>query len=230
MSSVNQAAFVPATTNYQFGFHSIPNITITGAPADTNWRRWAMLWDGSTYRMYFFRGSTNNTLYQFGFNPTAGAYQYSYNSIPVLTLTNIPADADMGSFGMLWDGSAYRLYVRQLGNPALLYQAAYVPSSTQYQFGYNSIPSIPVTGFPANTDFSRWNMLSDGSAYRIYFMQLGSNTTLYQGSFNPSATAYQYAFNSIPNLTLVGTPSNSNLASFAMLNDRTDYRFYFQTL
>jgi hypothetical protein len=63
---------------------------------------------------------------------------------------------------------------------------------------------------------------------------MGSNTRLYQGAYNPAATAYQYAFNSIPVLNLVETPSNSNLANFAMLNDRMQppgvYRFYFQTL
>ncbi|MES2670690.1 MAG: hypothetical protein V4673_09775 [Pseudomonadota bacterium] len=230
MSSVNQAAFVPGTTTYKFGDQSIPNIPITGAPADTNWRRWAMLWDGSTYRMYFFKGSTNDTIYQFAFNTSTNAYEYGHNSIPILTLTNIPADADTSSFSMLWDGSAYRLYVRKLGTPTTLYQAAFVPGSTTYQFGYNSIPSLPVTGFPENSDWSRWAMLSDGSAYRIYVMQLGSNTALHQGSYNPAAQAYQYGLNSIPELTLVGTPTNSSLASFAMLNDRTNYRFYFQTL
>jgi hypothetical protein len=229
MPSVNQFAYVPGSTNYVWGSGgSIPNIPITGAPADTNFRRFAMLNDGTTYRMYFFRGSTNNQLYQFGFN--GSSYAYGYNSIPILTLTNVPGDADTSSFAMLWDGTDYRLYVRRLGNPALLYQAAYVPGSTNYQFGYNSIPQIPVTGFPNDADFSRWSMLHDGSAYRIYTMRLGSNTQLYQGSFNRPASAYQYAFNSIPVLNLVGTPANSNLAQFAMLYGQAAYRFYFQTL
>jgi hypothetical protein len=227
MPSVNQFAYVPGSTNYQWGYGgAIPNIPITGAPADTNFNRFAMLFDGSTYRMYFFKGSTNNTLYQFGFN--GSSYAYGFNSIPVLTLTNIPADADTASFAMLHDGSAYRLYVRRLGNPTVLYQAAWVPGSTNYQFGYNSIPQINVTSFPNDADFSRWSMLHDGSAYRLYTMKLGSNTNLYQGSFNGSS--YQYGFNSIPVLNLTGTPANSNLARFAMLYGQNNYRFYFQTL
>ena len=231
MSSVNQFVYVNGTTTYVYGAGgAIPNIPITGAPADTNFRRFAMLNDGTTYRMYFFKGSTNNMLYQFGFN--GASYAYGHNSIPVLTLTHIPADADLSSFGMLWDPStsAYRLYGRRLGAPEVLYQAAYVPGSTNYQFGYNSIPAIPVTGFPHDTDWSRWNMLHDGSAYRIYTMKLGSNITLYQGSYNPAATAYQYAHNSIPVLTLQGTPANSNLGMFAMAYGQSAYRFYFQTL
>lgn len=43
MASVNQGAWVPGTTFYQFDFNSIPNIPITGAPADTDIARWAML-------------------------------------------------------------------------------------------------------------------------------------------------------------------------------------------
>ncbi len=229
MPSVNQFIYAPGTTNYVWPTPPwLPNIPITGAPSDTNFRRFAMLYDGSTYRMYFFKGSTNNTLYQFAWN--GSSYAYGHNSIPVLTLTNIPADADMNSFGMLHDGSAYRFYVRQLGNPKLLYQAAFVPGTTTYKFGYNSIPQIPVTGFPADADYSRWNMLHDGTAYRIYFMKLGSNTVLYQGSFNAGATAYQYSFNSIPVLNLVGTPANSNLSRFAMVFAQAKYHFYFQTL
>jgi len=229
MPSVNQFIYATGTNDYVWPSPPfIPNIPITGAPADTNFRRFAMLYDGSAYRMYFFKGSTRDTLYQFSWN--GSSYAYGHNSIPVITLTNIPADADMNSFAMLHDGGAYRLYVRRLGNPGLLYQAAYVPGSTNYEFGYNSIPQIPVTGFPSDTDYARWNMLFDGSAYRIYFMKLGSNTNLYQGSFNAGATAYQYSFNSIPVLNLVGTPSNSNLAQFAMLYGENAYHLYLQTL
>lgn len=229
MPSVNQFIFVPNTTNYVWPVSPfIPNIPITGAPADTNFNRFAMLYDGTTYRMYFFKGSTNDKIYQFGFNGTS--YAYGHNSIPLITLTDIPTDADTSSFAMLWDGQFYRLYVKRLGNPNVLYQAAYVPNSTNYQFGYNSIPEIPITGFPNDADWSRWSMLHDGSAYRIYCMKLGSNAKLYQGSYNSGPVAYQYAFNSIPILNLVGTPANSNLAQFAMLFGQAEYHFYFETL
>ena len=187
-----------------------------------------MLNDGTTYRLYFFKGSSNNTLYQFGYNGTS--YAYGHNSIPELTLTNIPADADTDSFAMLWDGSNYRLYVKRLGFPATLYQAAFVPGSTNYQFGYRSIPVIPITGFPDTADWSRWGMLHDGSAYRMYAMRLASNTELLQGSFSRAASEYQYGLNSIRVLDLVNTPANSNLDSFSMLHGQGVYRFYFQTL
>ena len=197
MSSVNQAAWVPGSTNYQFGYNSIPNIPITGAPADTNWRRWSMLHDNSVYRMYFFKGSTRDTLYQFGWN--GSSYAYGHLSIPVLTLTNMPADADPSSFSMLHSGSHYHLYLRQLGNPNRLYQFIWVAGTTNYQWNVSPfIPQLPVTGFPADTDWARWMMLHDGTAYRLYAFKLGSNTQFYQGSWNGSAGQYQYGFNSIP--------------------------------
>ena len=49
--------------------------------------------------IYEFYSPDNNKLYQFAWN--GSAYQYGHNSIPELTLTNIPADADASSFAML---------------------------------------------------------------------------------------------------------------------------------
>jgi hypothetical protein len=227
MPSVNQAAYVPGTSIYRFGYNSIPNIPITGAPADNNFRRWSMLHDGSAYRMYFFKGSTSNTLYQYSWN--GSSYQYAYNSIPELTLTNIPADADPSSFSMLNSGPYYHLYLRRLGDPTVLYQFLWVPGTTNYNYGQPpAIPILQVSGFPSDTDWARWMMLHDGSAFRLYAFKLGSNTEFYQGSWNGSQ--YVYGYNSIPLLTLEGTPANSNLASAAMLHDGSAYRFYMQTL
>jgi hypothetical protein len=186
-----------------------------------------MLHDGSAYRMYFFKGSTNNKIYQFSWN--GSSYQFGHNSIPELTLTNIPADADASSFAMLHSNTYYHLYLRRLGNPNLLYQFLWVPGTSNYNFAQPpAIPSLQVVGFPNDTDWARWMMLHDNSAFRLYAFKLGSNTQFYQGSWNGSQ--YQYGHNSIPVLTLDGTPANSNLASAAMLHDNADYRFYFQTL
>jgi hypothetical protein len=229
MASVNQGAWRPGTNKYEFGFHSIPTIPITGAPADTNFARWAMLHDNSDYRMYFFKGSTRDTLYQFAWN--GSSYAYGHRSIPQLSLTGMPADADPGSISMLHSGANYHLYMRRLGDPTTLYQFIWAPGTTTYQWGYAGFyPSLRVTGFPADTDWSRWEMLHDGSAYRIYGFRYGSNTQLLQGSWNPSAAEYQFGHNSIPQLDLVGFPATSDVGRSAMLHDGADYRFYFQTL
>lgn len=222
MSSLNQFAWVAGTTTYKFGHNSIPNIPITGAPGDANIDRMAMLHDGRAYRLYTFKGSTANKIYQYSFN--GSSYAYGHNSIPELTLEGFPADTDASSFDMLHDGSAYRLYMRRLGDRTTLYQAAWVPGTTTYRYGHNSIPQIKVTGFPADTDWSRWGMLHDGRAYRFYAFKLGSNTEFYQGSFN--GRTYAYGHNSIPVLTLVGTPGNSDLHDMSMLHDGSNYRLY----
>jgi hypothetical protein len=229
MSSVNQGAWVPSTARYEYGYRSIPNIPINGAPADANLSRWAMLHDGSAYRLYCFKGSSSDTLYQFSWDGTS--YAFGFNSIPVLTLVGAPADVDASSIAMLHSGSAYHAYLRRLGDPATLYQFIWVPGTTTYQWGYqNYLPALHVTGFPADTDWSRWEMLHDGSTYRIYAFHYGSNERLSQGSWNANAQEYRYGYDSIPQLDLVGFPSNSDVGRSAMLHDGVDYRFYFQTL
>ena len=227
MSSINQAAFIEGTSTYRFGYNSIPNIAITGAPADTNFRRWSMLHDGKDYRMYFFKGSSRDKLYQFAWN--GNSYHYGHNSIPELSLTNMPADADPSSFSMLHSGPYYHLYLRRLGDPTTLYQFGFVPGTQTYKFGSAPlIPSLKVAGFPSDTDWARWTMLHDNATYRLYAFKLGSNTQLYQGSWDGNRYVYGHA--SIPLLTLEGTPSNSDLFSPAMLHDDANYRFYLQTL
>jgi hypothetical protein len=227
MLSVNQAAYVPGTTVYRFGYNSIPNIAITGAPADTNFRRWSMLHDGTHYRMYFFKGSTRDKLYQFAWN--GSSYEFGHESIPELTLTNIPVDADASSFCMLHSGAYYHLYLRRLGDPTTLYQFLWVPGTSDYEYGRApAIPTLPIVGFPPDTDWARWMMLHDDKTYRLYAFKLGSNNRLYQGSWN--GKQYEYGYDSIPMLGLERTPGNCNLASAAMLHDGSTYRFYMQTL
>ena len=227
--SLNQAAFVTDTTTYKFGYNSIPNIPVTKAPKDTDWSRWAMLHDGEVYRLYFFKKGSNDTLYQFGFHRATETYQWGYESIPELKITGAPADADASSFAMLHDGTDYRLYLRPKGNPTVLYQFAFNRQTENYEFGFHSIPKIAVKNFPQDTDFSRWAMLHDGDFYRFYAFKSGSATNFYQGAFNVSASEYQWGYESIPMLTLVDTPANSNPKSAAMLHDSEDFRFYFQT-
>lgn len=227
--SVNQGAWRPGTNNYEFGFRSIPTIPITGAPPDTNFRRWAMLHDGAAYRMYFFRGNTDDTLYQFAWN--GSSYQYGHNSIPILTLVGAPSDADASSLSMLHSGANYHAYLRRLGDPRTLYQLIWKPGTTTYEWGPSGwLSSLRVTDFPVDTDWSRWQMLHDGATYRLYAFPHGSNNRLYQGSWNAAIGSYQYGFNSINQLDLIGFPHNSNVGGAAMLHDGANYRFYFQTI
>lgn len=227
MPTLNQGAWVAGTTTYRFGHNSIPRIPVTGAPADTNFARWAMLHDGSAYRLYAFRDSTTDTLYQFAWDGTS--YAFGFNSIPVLTLVNAPADADAGSLSMLHSGSAYHAYLRRLGDPTTLYQFIWAPGSTTYVWNTPPyLPTLAVTGFPADTDWTRWNMLHDGTDYRIYAGRYGTTDRRYQGAWNASAGEYQFGHVSIPELTFEDYPADSDPGRSAMLHDGGDYRFYYQ--
>jgi len=229
--SLNQAAYVPNSTEYKFGYNSIPNMLISGAPADTGYGRFAMLHDGSVYRLYLFKKGSKDTLYQFGFNPSTQHYEYGYKSIKKLKIVGMPADADHRSFAMLHDGKDYRLYMRSRNNKAKLYQAAYKPNSNQYVYGYRSIPSMDIANAPKDiTHNKRWAMLHDGKAYRLYIGKKKQRNTFYQFAFNRQTNRYEFGFNNaIPTLTAVGTPNNSKKNNFAMLHDGQAYRYYYKT-
>jgi hypothetical protein len=225
--SVNQAAWVPGSNIYRYGHNSIPNIPITGAPPDTDWSRWDMLHDGSVYRMYFFKRTSNNTLYQFAWN--GSSYAFGHLSIPVLTLVGAPAGADTSSFSMLHDGSEYQLYLRAGGVGRNLLKFAWAPGTTTYTYRAAESP-IAVLGFPANADFSRWSMLHDGTDARLYASASGSQTHLLQGALNSAANAFQFGYRSIAELTIEGMPRNGSYGPMSMLHDGGAYRFYFRTL
>lgn len=222
VSSLNQAAYNINNGRYEYGYNSIGNIKITGAPEDTDWNRWAMLHDGETYRLYFFKQGSTDTIYQFGY--TGVAYEYGYNSYATLTISHAPSGADTASFAMLHDGTTYRLYLKDKNDPTLLYQFGF--DGSKYEYGYNSISSIRIVSSPADTDHSRWAMLNDGSYYRYYAFKQGSETEFYQFGFNGSS--YEYGYASIARLSVSGMPSNSLTDSFAMLHDGENYRFYFR--
>ena len=179
--------------------------------------------------MYFFKGNSSNTIYQFSWN--GSSYAFGHNSIPVLTLVDMPADADASSFSMLHSGGNYHLYLRRLGDPKTLLQFIWEPGTTTYKWGPGSwLKTLRVTDFPVDTDWSRWQMLHDGNAYRIYAFSYGANNRLYQGSWNSTLGVYQYGFNSINQLDLIGFPPDSDVGRPAMLHDGRNYRFYFQML
>lgn len=226
--SLNQAAYVAGTTNYEFGVgNTILNIKITNAPADTDRSRWAMLHDGTAFRLYFFKRGTNDTIYQFVYNASTVAYEWGFNNaIPELKITGAPADADPSSFAMLHDGSTYRLYMRGAVNQQTLYQFGFNSVTSDYEYGFNSIPDINITGAPTDTDWNRWAMLHDGATYRFYAFKSGVDDTFYQFGFD--GFTYDYGFNSIPTLTLTNLQATSDTGSFAMLHDGSNYRFYHQ--
>ena len=110
-----------------------------------------------------------------------------------------------------------------------LNQAAYVNGTSEYRFGHNSIPNMKVTGSPQSVGFGRVAMLHDGSTYRLYLPKFGSKDTLYQFGFNRATNAYEYGYNSIRELKIVGMPADANTNSYSMLHDGQDYRLYMRS-
>jgi len=227
-TSLNQAAYAGGTV-YDYGHNSVPNIPFTGAPADTDFSRWAMLHDGTTYRLYFFKEGTNDTLYQFGYNAGTQSYEFGFMSISELNITNIPTDADTSSFAMLHDGSVYRLYMRSLTSDTTLYQFGYNSSTQDYEYGHLSIPTLFITMAPVDTDHARWGMLHDGTNYRLYIGKTGEADTMYQFAYNISSSDYEWGYVSIPQLNITDMPADSIKTDFAMLHDGSDYRFYYHS-
>ncbi|WP_325894278.1 phospholipase [Grimontia sp. NTOU-MAR1] len=229
--SLNQAAYVPDTKSYQYGYKSTPNLAITGAPKDTDWTRWAILYDGRDYRLFFMRTGRNNQLYPFAYNSQSGKYEYGFRSASVLTIDGMPDDADTSNFSMTHDGSVYRFYMKSASNPAKLYEAGYNYATYQYEYRHKSNTKIQIGKAPADTDWSRWGVTQSGSQFYFYAFKSGSNREFYQFFFDLSSGRYEYNFpDSTKVFTLKGMPSNSNSTSFDILHDEESYYFYHQKL
>ncbi len=213
--------------SYEYGYQSLAKIPIKNAPSDIDWNRWSMLEDGSVYRLYFMPLGKSNKLYQFGFNPQTNAYEYGFQSAPVIPIVGLPFQEQVSSFSMLFDGIDYRLYILDRKNTKKLLQFAYDPSygvNGSYRYGYNSMDEIIITGAPYDTDWNRWSMLHDGEVYRLYFMPLNRRDVVYQFGFN--GYSYEYGYKSSPKIEVVGFPSSLENDQFNVLHDGANYRLY----
>ncbi len=85
-----------------------PALKTTGAPADADFNRWTIFYDGTTYRQAIFRMGSHNTLYQFGWNGTS--YEFGHASRAAVLIGNAPAGTHEGNAKILHDGSLFRLY------------------------------------------------------------------------------------------------------------------------
>lgn len=219
-----QAAF--NGTSYEFGYRSKPSISITGAPDDIDWNRWSILHDGEVYRLYFMPIGRSDRLYQFGFNIKTEKYEYGYRSTPIIPVVDLPLDANVMGFSILYDGQVYRLYFKT-SKRDLIYQCAYdedYGTSGAYRFGYRSMAEIPVVDAPSFTDWKSWTMLHDGVNYRLYFRSTKNKNQIIQFGFN--GYEYSYGHNSIPIINVIGMPNLKYTDKFNITFDGIDYRLY----
>ena len=223
--ALHQFAYVGSTNAYRYGYRSAPYVRITAGPTDCDLAKFAMLHDGTAYRLYTGKQGADHTMYQFAFN--GSSYRHVTGSRRELTLDGFPADVDTTNFSMTHDGSRYLIYRPRQGHPNTFYRGAWASGTSSYR--YESTPaSFTATGFPADTDFSRFDTLHDGTHHRFYAFKQGSNTHIYQGALNPATNAFEYGRDSADQVLQSG-PANSNIRRSAMLHDGTDYRFYYQT-
>ncbi|MBM3117245.1 hypothetical protein [Jeongeupia naejangsanensis] len=166
---------------------------------------------------------------QFAYVPNSTYYQFAYGgSIPNMAIVNLPSDANLARWTMLNDGQHYRFYCFKGSTNDTLYQAAFNPATGNYEYGFQSIPELKITGAPADADASSVSMLYDGSTntYRLYLRRLGDATVLYQFGFNPATNHYEYGHNSIPVLHVTGAPADTDFHRWSMLFDGSVYRLY----
>ena len=164
-ASLYQFGFNPSTATYEFGYDSIPEIGITGIPADADTSSFKMLHDGADYRLYM-RGTDQTKLYQFAFN--GNSYEFGFRSIDVISTAGAPADADWSRWAMLHDGTVYRQYLGKLGTEDQIYQFGF--DGRNYAYGHRSIADLSITGMPESSETESFSMLHDGSTYRFYHL------------------------------------------------------------
>jgi len=166
-TTLYQFGFNAGSNKYEYGFNSIKVLTLSGMPKDADTRSFAMLYDGSDYRLYM-KGLTNTTtLYQAAYNIGTQKYEYGFNSAD-FSILKAPKDTDFSRWAMLHDGTDYRLYMFKQESDTVFYQFSFTGKS--YTWGANkSIPTLSVVEMPATSNRNNFTMLHDGADYRFYF-------------------------------------------------------------
>jgi hypothetical protein len=167
-----QFGFNPSTNSYEYGYQSTPIISIVGLPSYLEVTSFSMLHDGNDYRLYILDKKNSKKLLQCAYDSNFGAngaYRYGFRSMDEISITDAPYDTDWNRWSMLHDGKVYRLYFMPLNRRDVVYQFGF--NGYAYEYGYKSSPKIDVIGFPSGLGNDKFNMLHDGSYFRIYQLQ-----------------------------------------------------------
>lgn len=211
---------------YRFDDDEEASIPVLEAPADTDWRRWAMLHDGTRARLYAFRSGTVDELYPFAYDEDAGAFRWRFDSTDMIEVVGAPATADSSRFAMLHDGQTYRLYMPDSQDQRILHQFAFDSEAGHYAYGHRSAPRVYLNRFPRDADHGRLAMLHDGTDQRAFLFLAGRHDFLVQGAFDAEAGEFRYGFRSEPRLRLDELPADANTSAPAMLFDGEHHRLY----
>ncbi len=214
-----QFGYRPGTGVYDYGYRSIAQLAISGAPADADMSRFAMSHNGRDYLLYAFNAASDR-LYLFLFD----GRRYTYAAD--IFLRNVPADASVASVAATYSpGTGYSVYLRSAMDPTTIYQFQSNNFTGPYTLGGGlAFPSLATTGAPADADFDRWTIFYDGATYRQAIFQRGSVDTLYQFGWNGSS--YEYGHASRPTAQIVNAPAETYQGNAKILHDGTDFRLY----
>ena len=87
--------------------------------------------------------------------------------------------------------------------------------------------TIALTGGPANTDWSRWGLLHDDDYDRLYFLPTDAADAVYQFALNTSTGAFEYGYESLEVIDIVGTPAAADPSGgFGMAHGDFTYALY----
>ncbi|KAI0566281.1 hypothetical protein FGB62_11g024 [Gracilaria domingensis] len=162
------------------------------------------------------------TLFQYAAVTGTTEYKYGHNSIPNVEVINAPDDANFARAAMLYGEDKYRYYCFKGSSSDTIYQFAW--NGSAYEYGYGSaIPVLKITGLPEDACPSKFAMLHDGGAFRLFVKKLGASV-LYQCAWDGSS--YAFGHNSIPEVNVIEFPDDADLSRWDMLHDGTDYRYF----
>ncbi|MEX1362322.1 MAG: hypothetical protein AB1Z98_04305 [Nannocystaceae bacterium] len=156
--------FDASTVSY--AFDGEPSIPVLEFPEHADRSSFAMLHDGTYYRLYFLSMDPPLRLLQGALDPDQGAFVYGFSSIPEMEVVDTPAGADWTGWGMLHDGAGFRLYVFASASHDSLFQHTF--NGSAYQHGVEQAEPLMLTMIPDDAVRDDFMMLHDGRTHRLY--------------------------------------------------------------
>lgn len=223
---LHQAGYLPGTGRYVVGgaTPALPQIPVRIVGEDVDPSRWAMLHDGTHYRLAFMARDLPARVIVFGYDPSVNRYERAFPAPTVLPLEGLPQDTDLSSFAMLRGDGIWRLYTRSRSDPTTLYQ--FGRAGDVFRLGYRSIPAMRLAGLPTDADPTRWAMHHANGVYRVLVGKDGDASTYYQLGFDGARGSYVFGHDSRRTIHVEGMPGDADRRSFASVYADGYYRFY----
>lgn len=149
-----------------YAFDGEPSIPLLDYPEHADRSSFAMLHDGTHYRLYFLSMDPPLRLLQGALDPDQGAFVYGLASIPEIEVVDTPAGADWTGWGMLHDGAGFRLYVFASASHDSVFQHTF--NGSAYQHGAELAEPLMLTMIPDDASRDDFAMLHDGRTHRLY--------------------------------------------------------------